>query len=656
MMTSHPRLFSRLIPPGTIRPAGWLRTVVEEFAAATPGNLDLFWPDVRDNRWFGGTDAKWAARKQFCDHGDNEAVGFERAPYWLDGAIPLSMISHNTKLKRRVTKYVNFILEHQQPDGLLGPQWSKALGNDAGLTVFSQALAIKALIQWHAATQDIRVPDAVKNALRFIFQGIQSVPLHEWSKYRWFEILQGLIWLMETAEPESWMVQFAQQIQEQGFDWTEFLLSDEAPVKKASSWTLEEHVVNVAMQLREPLLVSLAGLPCTMAPEKAVSSVWKFLDQYHGQPTGMFTGDECLAGTDPSQGTELCAVVETMYSLEILMAGLLPDHTDLSDRLEKIAFNALPAQFSKDWNLHQYDQQVNQIECSLLNDRCWTTNSGDANLFGLQPNYGCCTANMAQGWAKFVSHLWLREEDEDQMILTALSLAPCEFTLPMADGGTVSVRVSGEYPFRTTPSIEVRAPENRKILLRIPVPAWAESPVCFCDKQPEQPLIPGKYFVITKPMEQEILRIDLNLPRSPQKHRHTGGGYYLTAGPLLLCVPIASRETPLPANTQLPTPRWPEPRDRQFFADTGTEWNRVPCHQLLKAELVEHPISEHNVFANVPLSMESQVAAVRNWTKAAGSAGPIPQEPDFSEETSVCRMIPYGCTTLRLTVFPSLKD
>ena len=46
----------------------------------------------------------------------------------------------------------------------------------------------------------------------------------------------------------------------------------------------------------------------------------ELLDRHHGQVTGMFTGDECLAGKNPLQGTELCSVVEFMYSLEHLFS------------------------------------------------------------------------------------------------------------------------------------------------------------------------------------------------------------------------------------------------------------------------------------------------------------------------------------------------
>ena len=42
------------------------------------------------------------------------------------------------------------------------------------------------------------------------------------------------------------------------------------------------------------------------------------LDKYHGQASGMFGCDEHLAGTMPSRGTELCTVVESMFSYETL--------------------------------------------------------------------------------------------------------------------------------------------------------------------------------------------------------------------------------------------------------------------------------------------------------------------------------------------------
>ena len=55
---------------------------------------------------------------------------------------------------------------------------------------------------------------------------------------------------------------------------------------------------------------------------------------------------------------------------------------------------------------HQYDQQANQVMCTLSNRR-WSTNGPESNIFGLEPNFGCCTANMHQGWPKLAANLWM---------------------------------------------------------------------------------------------------------------------------------------------------------------------------------------------------------------------------------------------------------
>ncbi len=56
--------------------------------------------------------------------------------------------------------------------------------------------------------------------------------------------------------------------------------------------------------------------PTAMRPSTLIAR----LDEYHGQVTGMFSCDEHLAGRSPSQGTELCTVVEYLFSLETLLA------------------------------------------------------------------------------------------------------------------------------------------------------------------------------------------------------------------------------------------------------------------------------------------------------------------------------------------------
>ena len=92
------------LPLGSIKPAGWLKEQLRIQADGLSGHLDEFWPDIKDSAWFGG-----------------KAEGWERVPYWLDGLVPLAYLLDDPALKAKVKKAIDYILDHQQPDGWLGP-------------------------------------------------------------------------------------------------------------------------------------------------------------------------------------------------------------------------------------------------------------------------------------------------------------------------------------------------------------------------------------------------------------------------------------------------------------------------------------------------------------------------------------------------------
>ena len=172
------------------------------------------------------------------------------------------------------------------------------------------------------------------------------------------------------------------------------------------------------------------------------------LNKYHGLPNGMFSCDEHLAGRDPSQGSELCTVVESMFSLEQSLA--ITGDAALGDRLEKLAFNALPGTFTDDMWAHQYNQEPNQVECSL-HHKPWVSDGPESNLYGLEPNFGCCTANFSQGWPKFTASLFMLSgiRSDADAGLVAAAYAPCEVRTILR-GIPVHVIEETDYPFRGT--------------------------------------------------------------------------------------------------------------------------------------------------------------------------------------------------------------
>src|SRR5690606_28308223 len=93
---------------------------------------------------------------------------------------------------------------------------------------------------------------------------------------------------------------------------------------------------------------------------KSLNTGFGDLMTLHGDPNGIFSSGEDLHGNAPTQGTELCAIVETMYSLEDII--WITGDPYYMDALERTTFNALPPQTMDDYNEKQYFQIANQIE------------------------------------------------------------------------------------------------------------------------------------------------------------------------------------------------------------------------------------------------------------------------------------------------------
>jgi hypothetical protein len=225
-----------------------------------------------------------------------------------------------------------------------------------------------------------------------------------------------------------------------------------------------ERGVNIAMELKASSVWSL--MSGSQMDRDAVHEQLTELDTYHGLPIGIFSADQHLSGRNPSQGIELCAVVETMYSLEQTLA--ITGDVSLADRLERIAFNALPATLTEDMWAHQYDQQPNQIQCSVAPGP-WGTDRPDANIFGLEPHFGCCTANFHQGWPKLTASLWMASGEGG---LAAMVYAPCEVLTRVRDVA-IRVRQSTDYPFKDDVHIRIEPDAEVVVPLKLRVPGNA---------------------------------------------------------------------------------------------------------------------------------------------------------------------------------------
>lgn len=622
-----------LLPLGAVRPTGWLRRQLEIQATGLGGHLDETWADVGPNSgWLGGTGESW-----------------ERGPYFLDGLVPLAYLLDDDRLKAKAQKYIDWTLTHQAPNGMIGPA-----SNDDW---WPRMVMLKVLMQYQEATGDPRVIPVLQRYFAHQLQALPGRPLRDWGKFRWQDNALVVLWLYNrTGNPK--LIDLVKLLHQQGFDWqadiahfrfTEPVTPESIKLDEHNGLgesALASHGVNNGQAVKAAAVWSV--VTGAAADRQGTIEMLATLDRYHGLPNGMFSCDEHFAGRNPSQGSELCTVVETMFSLEQSLA-ILGD-ASLGDRLETLAFNALPGTFTDDMWAHQYNQESNQVEVSL-HRKPWTTDGPESNLYGLEPHFGCCTANFHQGWPKFAASLWMSSHDGG---LVAAAYSPCEVRTTV-NGTAVHVVEETDYPFRGTVRVTITPTAAVRFPLRLRMPAWANGATIKLNGQSVDVHAEAGWATLDRKWAAGDT-IELTLPLQPRVTTGYRESVSISRGPLVFSYPIGED--------------WVKLRTRGMTADwqvfPTTQWNYAlalnasALHEGAAANFsVEEPPIGGTPFSleGAPVRVQVTARKLPGWRAEDGVAALVPQSPVTSDEPEErLTLVPYAAAKLRITSFPTLKS
>ncbi|MBO0949778.1 beta-L-arabinofuranosidase domain-containing protein [Fibrella forsythiae] len=633
------------LPLGAIKPQGWLRTQLEVMRDGTTGHLDeYYWKLKNDNGWLGGK-------------GD----GWEETPYWLDGAVPLAHLIDDKPLTDKVQRYIDWSISSQRKSGYFGPvtkterDGKPMTACDQGEDWWPRMVMLKVMQQHYQATGDKRVIPFMTKYLRYQYDNLKTCPLGKWSEWstaRGGDNLMSVYWLYNQTG-ETFLLELGKLISQQTTPWTQYFggrnwVMQAAAQQNGTAW-MDRHAVNVGMGLKLPAVQYLGNRDPKLL--QTLKTGWNDLMLLHGLPHGMFSGDEDLHGNDPTQGIELCAIVETMFSLE--QAISITGDPAYMDALERMTFNAMPTQTTDDYNNRQYFQVANQVEVSRgVFDFSLPFDRGMNNVFGPYAGYTCCTVNMHQGWTKFSTHLWYSTGTG----LAALTYAPNTLTTKLPGGSTVTIREETGYPFTDQIQFTIDVPRAVAFPLDLRIPGWCKLASLLLNGKPLRTDKGGQIITLQRTWQPGDI-LTLQLPMTVTTSNWAKNSRSVERGPLVYALHV-------PAATS--THELKEEGTYVELKPKG-DWNFGLPQSLVKDPVANTTVTLKNPAGfvwnagNAPVVITTRGRKIPGWKATNGVAHqPVSARDGFykgevSDKEETLTLIPYGCSKLRIVAFPVVR-
>jgi len=260
------------------------------------------------------------------------------------------------------------------------------------------------------------------------------------------------------------------------------------------------------------------------------------------------------------------------------------------------------------------------------------TNGNEAHLFGLEPNFGCCTANFNQGWPKFTLSSFMHNDD------TVINVIPVPTELKC---DKAYIKLETNYPFENSFKYIIKAQKNFTFKVRIP--SFAENLVVNGQTSTESELS----YEITAGESKEI---NMSFEAIPYFEKRPYDLYTVKCGSLVFSLPIKYEKKMYEYEKDGVARKNPY-CDYEYIP--ASEWNYAYCNSEL---FVKHNEISTIPFSSInpPITIKANVKNIQ-WDFEDGyetvcakvPASRLPQ----SDKTEVI-LYPYGCSKLRMTEMP----
>ena len=609
------------LPLGSIRAKGWLLKQLELQKDGFTGHAEELYSGKddlgKDVDWLGGSGKSW-----------------EKAPYYLKGLVALAYTLDDEGLKAKARKWIEYTLQHQQENGLFGPVKMKDW--------WPRMPFMYALQSYYEATNDKRVIPFLSKYLKYELANLDKEPLKEWGKSRAGDNIEIALWVYNRTG-EKFLLDLAEKLKNQSYPWAEIYNRNQFDY--FGNDYQPKHMVNVAQALKFPALYSQLNQSAYYADamEKGIGH----LLYHNGQPHGLAAGTERISGKSSVQGVETCTVVEWMQSLET--ASRILHDAEIGDQLEKIAFNALPAQFSKDLKQHTYYTLPNQV-ISVRGPHGFNQDYDNGILPGPYSGFPCCRYNMHMGWPYFVKNSWSATPDGG---LAVTAYGPMEVNAKVGKDTPVKIEEDTDYPFEEQIRLTITIAKPVSFPLTLRIPSWCLAPQVKVNAKPLTGAKAGKLFTINRKWTNND-KVVLDFPMHLAIEKQVNNAVSIGRGPLLFALKIRQDEK-----------KGKESAVKGFYESEITPaspWNYgliLDSKELsrdvkiLKSRMPVNPFIQ----GQSPVELTIKAKKIPSWTLDYNrtAAFDMPYSPVMSsEKTEEITLVPFGSESLRVSIFPTI--
>ena len=604
------------VPSSAIRPEGHLKEFLRRQADGLTGHPEKLGYPFNTGMWEGPikrivfTEGVYNGSDEVKDC-EGEAFWksgmwwpYEQTAYQLDGMARLAQFIDAPELEARVRRNLDWVFDHANPtNGDLFAALSDSPCQWPLVVLFRAAAAYAEKTgDWDRVVKAFAANYDGKRAARVKWSGRDALNL------------EGMLKVMEFTGDKS-LLEDAKRMYANCGESREF----------GTRRHICQHGVSLAEALKLPCLLYLyTGERAYLDQAKAAVENVYAEDE---QADGLYSCNEYTSGRDPRQGHETCVTADMMWTLGYFLQA--DGDVAMADRMERIAYNALPGSCTKDFRRHQYLSAVNQAVCGPFAQSAHF-NYGESTWRQYRAAHfpQCCTGNINRSMPSFVRRMWMREKASGAPV--AMLLGPSRFRGEQ-DGAAYEIVEETRYPFEDEARFTLKSDRPLAVTMKCRVPGWCDRPDA------------GKLVDLTlKAGETVSLALPAKLTLESDRNWH-----WIRRGPLTLSfVP--------PAETVEENPG--DPFTALRITPKDGEWNYAFDLDEMKAAVAAAKVEFRKVgypFEEPALAVRLPVRRIREW-QTLDEGRFMPDPPLVAHPTgerAEIEFVPYATTLQRITCF-----